>query len=141
MKNNVISYTLTIYRHHKGKSKFVLSVEWSVDVANLNLHPVKVKLDTRCASYNHFLKEYNLTNKYPLLQEGEKLKFTYLKTPNHFKDTVVSFPMRLPKEFDLQPFIDYETQFEKTFIDPIQIILTCIGWNTEKKSTLEDFFG
>ena len=40
MKNNVISYTLTIYRHHKGKSKFVLSVEWSVDVANLNLHPV-----------------------------------------------------------------------------------------------------
>jgi DNA polymerase elongation subunit (family B) len=91
--------------------------------------------------YNHFLKEYNLTNKYPLLQEGEKLKFTYLKTPNHFKDTVVSFPMRLPKEFDLQPFIDYETQFEKTFIDPIQIILTCIGWNTEKKSTLEDFFG
>ncbi len=91
--------------------------------------------------YNHFLKEYNITNKYPLLQEGEKLKFTYLKTPNHFKDTVVSFPMRLPKEFDLQPFIDYETQFEKTFIDPIQIILTCIGWNTEKRSTLEDFFG
>jgi DNA polymerase elongation subunit (family B) len=91
--------------------------------------------------YNHFLKEYNITNKYPLLQEGEKLKFTYLKTPNHFKDTVISFPMRLPKEFDLQPFIDYETQFEKTFIDPIQIILTCIGWNTEKKSTLEDFFG
>ena len=57
MKNNVISYTLTIYRHHKGKSKFVLSVEWSVDVANLNLHPVKVKLDARCTSYNHFLKD------------------------------------------------------------------------------------
>jgi DNA polymerase elongation subunit (family B) len=91
--------------------------------------------------YNHYLKEYNLTNKYPLLQEGEKLKFTYLKTPNHFKDTVISFPTRLPKEFELQHFIDYETQFEKTFIDPIQIILTCIGWNTEKKSTLEDFFG
>ena len=90
--------------------------------------------------YNHYLKEYNLTNRYPLLQEGEKLKFTYLKTPNHFKDTVISFPTRLPKEFDLQPFIDYETQFEKTFIDPIQIILTCIGWQTEKQYTLESFF-
>ena len=91
--------------------------------------------------YNHYLKQYNLTNKYPSIKEGEKLKFTYLKTPNPFKDMVVSFPTRLPKEFDLQEYIDYETQFEKTFIDPIQIILTCIGWNTEKKSTLEDFFG
>jgi hypothetical protein len=79
-------------------------------------------------------------NKYPLIQEGEKLKFTYLKTPNPFKDTVISFPTRLPKEFDLQSFIDYETQFEKTFIDPIQIILTCIGWQTEKQYTLEAFF-
>ena len=69
------------------------------------------------------------------------MKFTYLKTPNHFRDTVVSFPTRLPKEFDLQPFVDYETQFEKTFVDPVQIILTSIGWNAEKKSTLEDFFG
>ena len=90
--------------------------------------------------YNHYLKQNNLMNKYPLIQEGEKLKFTYLKTPNPFKDTVISFPTRLPKEFDLQPFIDYETQFEKTFIDPIQIILTCIGWQTEKQYTLESFF-
>ena len=91
--------------------------------------------------YNHYLKEYNITNKYPLLKEGEKLKFTYLKVPNPFKDTVISFPTRLPKEFELQNYVDYETQFEKTFIDPVQIILTSIGWNTEKKSTLEDFFG
>jgi hypothetical protein len=90
--------------------------------------------------YNHYLKQHNLTNKYPLIQEGEKLKFTYLKTPNPFKDMVVSFPMRLPKEFDLQPFIDYETQFEKTFIEPIKLILDCIGWQTEKQYTLESFF-
>jgi DNA polymerase elongation subunit (family B) len=91
--------------------------------------------------YNHFLKIHNLTNKYPLIKEGEKLKFTYLKTPNPFKDMVVSFPTRLPKEFNLQEFVDYETQFEKTFLEPIKLILDCVGWKTEKQYTLESFFG
>jgi DNA polymerase elongation subunit (family B) len=91
--------------------------------------------------YNHYLKQYGLTTKYQLIQEGEKIKFTYLKTPNPFKDSVVSYPSRLPKEFGLQDYIDYDTQFEKTFLDPIKIILDSIGWETEKQSTLESFFG
>ncbi len=91
--------------------------------------------------YNHYLKEKNLTNKYPSIKEGEKLKFTYLKTPNPIKDTVISFPTRLPKEFDIQEFIDYDTQFSKTFLEPIGLILNCIGWKAEKQSTLESFFG
>jgi DNA polymerase elongation subunit (family B) len=91
--------------------------------------------------YNHFLKQYDLTNKYPLIQEGEKLKFTYLKLPNHFKDMVISYPTRIPKEFNLQDFIDYETQFEKAFVEPIKVILNCVGWQVEKVSTLESFFG
>jgi len=90
--------------------------------------------------YNHFLTEKKLTKKYPLIKEGEKLKFTYLKTPNPIKDTVVSFPVRLPKEFGLQEYIDYETQFEKTFIEPMKIILDCIGWQVEKQNSLEAFF-
>ena len=90
--------------------------------------------------YNHFLTEKKLTKKYPLIKEGEKLKFTYLKTPNPFKDTVVSFPVRLPKEFALQEYIDYETQFEKTFIEPMKIILDCIGWQVERQNSLEAFF-
>jgi DNA polymerase elongation subunit (family B) len=91
--------------------------------------------------YNHFLKEKHLTKKYPLIQEGEKLKFTYLKTPNPFKDTVISYPQRLPKEFELQDYIDYDLQFDKAFLEPIKVILDCMGWTTEKVSTLEDFFG
>jgi DNA polymerase elongation subunit (family B) len=90
--------------------------------------------------YNHYLKEYDLLKKYPTIKEGEKIKFTYLKTPNHFKNTVVSYPSRLPPEFNLQEFIDYETQFEKAFIEPIKIVLDCIGWKVEKISSLEDFF-
>jgi DNA polymerase elongation subunit (family B) len=91
--------------------------------------------------YNHYLKQKNLTKKYPLIQEGEKIKFTYLKMPNHFKDTVISYPSRLPKEFDLQDYIDYDMQFDKAFLEPIKVILDCMGWTTEKVSTLEDFFG
>ena len=91
--------------------------------------------------YNDYLRQLNLTNKYPSIQEGEKLKFTYLKMPNPIKNTVISYPTRLPKEFRLQEFIDYDTQFEKAFIEPVQIILSCIGWSTEKKNSLEDFFG
>jgi hypothetical protein len=92
--------------------------------------------------YNNYLREKNLTTKYPLIQEGEKLKFAWLKMPNPIKDTVISFPNRLPKEFDIQDYIDYDTQFEKSFIEPIRVILDCLGWETEKSgNTLEGFFG
>jgi dGTP triphosphohydrolase len=90
--------------------------------------------------YNHFLKQYKLDKKYPLIQEGEKLKFTYLKVPNHFKESVVSFPGRLPKEFNLQEYIDYDTQFDKSFLEPIKVILDCIDWKTEKTNSLDSFF-
>ena len=91
--------------------------------------------------YNLNLKKLELTNKYPSIQEGEKLKFTYLKMPNPFKDSVISYPTRLPREFNLQEYIDYDLQFEKSFLEPVKVILDCIGWKTEKQNTLEDFFG
>jgi DNA polymerase elongation subunit (family B) len=91
--------------------------------------------------YNYLLKEKDLTKKYPLIQDGEKLKFTYLKSPNPIKDTVISYPVRLPKEFELHQYVDFETQFDKAFIEPIKIILDCINWKVEKQNTLESFFG
>jgi len=91
--------------------------------------------------YNHNLEKLNLTKKYPLIQEGEKVKFTYLKMPNPFKDTVVSYPNRLPVEFGLQEYIDYDLQFNKAFLEPIKVILDCMNWTTEKTSSLDSFFG
>ena len=90
--------------------------------------------------YNHYLKQKGLTKQYPLIQEGEKLKFTYLKQPNPFKDTVISYPVRLPKEFGLHDYIDYDMQFDKAYLEPVKIILGCIGWNHEKVSSLDGFF-
>ena len=91
--------------------------------------------------YNHNLKELKLEKKYPLIQEGEKIKFVYLKTPNHFKEDVVSFPSRIPKEFELDNYIDYDVQFDKTYLEPIKVILDCMNWKPEKTNSLMDFFG
>jgi len=91
--------------------------------------------------YNHYLVKMGLDKKYPKIQEGEKVKFTYIKQPNPFKDMVISYPGRLPVEFGLQEYIDYDLQFEKAFIEPIKVVLDCMGWTTEKQNSLESFFG
>ena len=91
--------------------------------------------------YNAKLKALKLDKKYPLIQEGEKIKFSYLKQPNPMKDMVISYPNRLPPEFGLQEYIDYDLQFEKAFLEPIKVILDQIGWSTEKRNSLESFFG
>ena len=91
--------------------------------------------------YNKLLNDMKLAKTYPSIKEGEKLKFTYLKVPNPLKDTVISYPGRLPKEFGLHQYVDYDLQFTKTFIDPIKIILDSINWKVERTSSLESFFG
>jgi len=91
--------------------------------------------------YNHYLKKKKLEKKYPIIQEGDKIKFVYLKVPNHIGDRVVAFPSSLPKEFDLNRFVDYTTQFDKGFLDPLSNILTVIGWSAEERNTLESLFG
>ena len=90
--------------------------------------------------YNHQLKEMNLHHKYPYIKDGDKIKFIKLLEANPFKFDVISYVTKLPKEFNLEKFIDYEVQFEKTFIDPISFILNSIGWSAEPKASLESFF-
>jgi len=90
--------------------------------------------------YNHQIKQFKLKSKYPLIQEGDKIKFLKLIEANPFKFDVISYITTLPKEFNLQQYIDYETQFEKTFLDPMRFILQSIGWSQEKKTNLEAFF-
>jgi hypothetical protein len=90
--------------------------------------------------YNHFIKEHGVDKEYEAIQNGTKVKFCYLKMPNPIKQNVISFPQYLPREFDLKEFIDYDTQFEKTFKEPLKPIVEAVGWNLEKVATLEDFF-
>ena len=88
--------------------------------------------------YNHYLKEYGLDKKYPLIKSGEKIKYVYLKQPNTIKDIAIAFPGRLPPEFKLDDYIDYEVQFEKAFLDPLKVILDCVGWSHQRVASLFD---
>ena len=90
--------------------------------------------------FNHYIKEAKLTNKYSLIQNGEKVKFIYLKKPNTIHENIISFIQEFPKELNLDKYIDYELQFEKAFLEPLKIILDAIEWNIEKTTSLENFF-
>ena len=90
--------------------------------------------------FNHYLKQKNLEGKYNVINNGEKIKFCYLKNPNPIHENVISFINEFPKEFGLSQYIDYDLQFEKSFIEPLKAILDSIGWSVEKTATLESFF-
>ena len=90
--------------------------------------------------YNHYVKEKKLSHKYSIINNGEKIKFCYLKKPNPIHENIISFIQQFPKELNLDKYIDYELQFEKAFLDPLKSILDCIGWEVTKTATLDSFF-
>lgn len=114
---------------YKGKSQGELYIKGS---------PVHVK---GSLVYNRILKDKKLDKIYPSIQDGEKIKFIYLKEPNPFGSPVIAFPQDPPKEFEIDKWVDYETQFNKAFKEQLKIILDVIGWHTEETSSLEEFFG
>ena len=90
--------------------------------------------------YNKILQNKRLTRKYPVIQEGEKIMYAYLKEPNPTGDSVIAMLNNLPDEFDLKQYIDYEKQFSKSFLDPMIGILSVIGWKHERKNDIMSFF-
>ena len=90
--------------------------------------------------FNHYIKENKLTKKYSLIGNGEKVKFLYLKKPNIIQENVISFIQDFPTELGLDKYIDYDLQFEKSFVEPLKAILDAIGWSVEITVNLELFF-
>jgi len=90
--------------------------------------------------YNHYVKKKKLTNKYSLIQNGEKIKFLYLKKPNIIHENVISFIQEFPKELGVVSYIDYDLQFDKSFLEPLKAILDAIEWKVERTATLDSFF-
>ena len=90
--------------------------------------------------FNHYILKNKLDNKYSLIRNGEKIKFCYLKKPNSIHENVISFIQDFPKELGIDKYVDYDLQFEKSFLEPLKAILDSIGWSVEKTVNLELFF-
>jgi DNA polymerase elongation subunit (family B) len=90
--------------------------------------------------YNRLIKEKRLQNKHYEIKNGDKFLFVYLKEPNPIRENVIGFSDVLPKEFELDKYIDYDVQFEKTYIGVIEPILNKIGWKITPEDSLGSFF-
>ena len=90
--------------------------------------------------YNHLLVKHKLQRKYRAIGEGEKMKFIYLKSPNPLQDTVIGFPVSLPKEFGLERYVNRDLQFNKTFLEPLRAITDAVGWSPEERASLDSLF-
>jgi hypothetical protein len=90
--------------------------------------------------YNFHLKRLNLDKKYEAINSGQKIKYAYCITPNPLHASVIACPSELPKELGMDRYIDRNTQFNKAFLEPIKNITGVIGWEIERRATLEDFF-
>ena len=90
------------------------------------------------------VKENKLGNKYPNIQEGDKIKFLHLRQPNIYQSSAFSFITELPRELDIMDLIDYDEQFDKSFMEPLKIITDKMGWLLDSsygtQGSLEDFF-
>jgi DNA polymerase elongation subunit (family B) len=98
--------------------------------------PIQVK---GALLFNNLLEKYKIKS-IPPISDGDKIKFAYLKEPNPIQDTVIATADYLPKEFNLDKYIDRDTQFDKSFLEPLRSITDVIGWQVEEIATLEDFF-
>lgn len=106
----------------------------TLDVSILKGTPIHAR---GALSFNSLLKRYNIDN-IPPIANGDKIKFAYLLEPNHSFQKVIAAPNFLPREFKLDRFIDYETQYQKSFHDPLKAFTNIIRWQTEKRFTIDD---
>ena len=90
--------------------------------------------------YNHLLQRHKLGKVYEAIKDGEKIKFCYIKVPNPTAQNVIASIGALPKQFDMEKYIDYDMQYDKSFVEPLRSVLESIGWSPEKQSTLDEFF-
>ena len=129
------------------KKQDIVDISFPRSLNNLNkytgsstLYVTRTPIQVRGALvYNHLVKTRKLNNKYPYIQEGEKIKFVYLKLPNPIQENIISYFQTLPTEFKLEKYIDYDMQFSKSFLEPLNSVLNAIGWVSEKRGTLEAF--
>ena len=91
--------------------------------------------------YNHLIEKNDMSNKYPYIQEGDKIRFVHMQEPNIYQSSAFSFITKLPRELDIMGKIDYDTQYEKSFLEPLRVITDTMKWvlKNDEVGTLEGF--
>jgi len=90
--------------------------------------------------YNNLLGETGVGNNYDRIKDGDKMKFVYLKVPNTIRENVIGFSSELPIEFGLHKYIDYDLQYDKAVISPLDTIAEAARWNTKRTPSLKGLF-
>jgi DNA polymerase elongation subunit (family B) len=123
-------------KKYTSKSK-VIDLRWGDQGLYEKGTPIQVK---GAIIFNNLLKRHNIKN-IPPISDGDKIKFAYLREPNPIGESVIAAADYLPKQFNLDKYIDRDTQFQKSFVEPLKSITEVIGWQIDNSATLEDFFG
>ena len=117
-----------------------ISFPRSVKFSDYDLESKGLPVGVRSAFvFNKFMKDNNITT-YQLIADGDKIKFCYIKQPNYLKSHVVGFMNKMPEEMKDRFKIDYEMQYQKSFLDPLTKLVSSIGWYVEEKNDLSEFF-
>jgi DNA polymerase elongation subunit (family B) len=90
--------------------------------------------------YNKLLEDRNLDKSYAHIYNGDRIRFAYLQYPNPILEHSIACASILPQEFNIHAYIDYEKQFQKTFLDPLRHILDAIMWSLRQDGSLDSFF-
>lgn len=90
--------------------------------------------------FNHLIQSHGLENEYPLIQDGDKIKFIMLKTPNTVRENCIGFIDRFPRELNIQRYVDYDEMWQKAFLNPLDNIIKTINWNYREVASLDSLF-
>ena len=91
--------------------------------------------------YNQFINSTpELKNAYEEIKDGDKIKFVNLKLPNILHSHVVAFIDDIPPEMEILESIDRKTQFEKTFMKPLESFTELINWDVRREFNVTSLF-
>jgi len=98
--------------------------------------PVQVKASL---TYNNQLFKYGLDKEYQLITNGMKVRYLYLIKQNPTLNNAIAFTDELLEEFGLDKYVDKETQFNKTFLKPLESFTNLVNWSPVKVNNLNQF--
>jgi DNA polymerase elongation subunit (family B) len=129
--NQTDPFDFAIAKTVNGLSTYHTTGKW------LNKTPFHVKASI---TYNRMIDKLKLEKQYQKIKDGDAIRYLYLKEPNPARNECIAFPTMLPKEFGLEDYIDYNTMFDKSFLDAIRTLLGAIGWYEEEVTSLAAFY-